>query len=119
MPKRAYPPEGSTLPASRASGPCVPPTPEAQGPEAESRAWVCLILLIRLNFSFASFSPGPCRSAGVPGWGKDRFMQLFSYIPSSERGGGGALHPPLPIHPTRLPCGVSVCMFPSLWWEIV
>lgn len=79
----------------------APPHPPASRPPgrdpgrwAESRSWVCLILLIGFNFSFASFSSGPCWSLGTGG--EDRFMQLFSYIPYSEWGGGSS---PLPLAP--------------------
>ncbi|KAF6298904.1 hypothetical protein mRhiFer1_008943 [Rhinolophus ferrumequinum] len=95
--------------------PGVSPTPKTPGgQQAESRSWVCLILIIGFNFSFASFSSGPC---GSPGLGKR--TDLCSYFHTFPvQSGGGALHP-YPKHPSPPSCWVSVCMFPLLWWEIV
>lgn len=45
----------------------IPPNPGDQG--AESRGWVCLILLIGFNLSLASFSSSPCWVQGLrEGW---------------------------------------------------
>ena len=46
-------------------------------------------------------------------------MQLFSYIPCSDWGGGLS---PLTLAtslPLPLWLGECLCMFPLLWWEIV
>lgn len=90
----------------------IPPNPGDQG--AESRSWVCLILLIGFNFSLASFSSSPCWGPGAEG--KDGFMQLFSYTPCSEWVGVSPLTPAIL---SFTPClGESLCMFSSLWWEM-
>lgn len=77
---------------SRCHTPALPRNPGDQG--AESRSWVCLILLIGFNFSFALFSSDPCGSPGAEN--KDRFMQLFSYIPCSEWVGASLPFPSRP-----------------------
>lgn len=90
----------------------IPPNPGDQG--AESRSWVCLILLIGFNFSLASFSSSPCWGPGAER--KDGFIQLFSYIPCSEWVGVSPLTLTIP---SSSPClGESLCMFSSLWWEM-
>lgn len=79
------PPHSAPPLPAQAAWPCVIPSPPNPGDQgAESRSWVCLILLIGFNFSFASFSSSPCWGPGAEG--KDRFMQLFSYILCSEWG---------------------------------
>lgn len=84
-----------------------PPNPGDQG--AESRSWVCLILLIGFNFSFASsFSSSPCWGPGAEG--KDRFMQLFSYVPCSE---GVAFLRPNSSHPILHPLSGRVSLHVS------
>lgn len=104
----------SSLPAQPLVPQCVPNPKDPGRQQAESRSWVCLILIIRFNFSFASFSAGPCRS---PGPGKRRDLcSYFHTFPVQSR--VGALHP-YPNHPSPPSCWVSVCMFPLLWWEIV
>lgn len=83
--------------------PLAPGCPRPRGPEAASRSWVCLILLIRLNFSFASFPSGPCRS---PGLGKR--TDLCSYFHTFPvQSGEGAPHPD-PHRPPPPVCWVSV-----------
>lgn len=51
----------------------IPPNPGDQG--AESRSWVCLILLIGFNFSLASFSSSPFGVQGL----RER-TDLYSYF---------------------------------------
>lgn len=77
---------GLTPPHSAPPHPPARPETQDPGPVGREQELGCLILLIGFNLSFASFSSGPCWSLGAGG--EDRFMQLFSYIPCSEWGGG-------------------------------
>lgn len=97
-------PECSTAPCQPSLWPPVCPQPQRPGvQQAESRSWVCLILIIGFNFSFASFSSGPC---GSPGLGKR--TDLCSYFHTFPvQSGVGALHP-YPNHPSPPSCWVSV-----------
>lgn len=92
-----------------------PETRDPGGPAGRQQELGLPYFAHRFNFSFASFSLRP--GAGE----EDRFMQLFSYIPCSERGGGLLPRPPLPLAPPPPPLrlGECLCMFRWLWWEIV
>nr|KAF6416190.1 hypothetical protein HJG59_009477 [Molossus molossus] len=108
-------PECSTPPCQPGLWPQCVPHPRAPGGQRAGRgSWGCLILLIGFNFSFAFFSSGPWWS---PGLGKR--TDLCSYFHTFPvQSGVGALHP-YPHHPSPPACWGSVCMFPSMWWEIV
>lgn len=103
-----------SLPACPLAPLCVPNPKDPGGQQAESRSWVCLILTIGFNFSFASFFSGPCQSRG-PGKRTD----LCSYFHTFPVQSGVRALYPYPNHPSPPSCWVSVCMFPLLWWEVV
>lgn len=77
---------------------CVPSSRDPGGQRAESRSWVCLILLIGFNFSFALFSSGP---RGSPGLGKRADLSSYFHTFPVQRGRGSPPSPS-PSTPTRL-----------------
>lgn len=103
------------LPASLASGPAVSPTPETPGAGGSKQELGLPYFAHQIEFLFCIVFLWPMSESRAGE--KDRFMQLFSYIPSSEWGGGSPPRPS-PSTPTHL-LGECLCMFPSLWWEIV
>lgn len=85
MPKRAHsrPHSAPAGPATQPPGPNAPhpPTQRPRGQWAGSRSWVCLILLIGFNFSFASISSGPSGTGGAGERANDAAIFIHSPFP--------------------------------------
>ena len=111
------PTECSTPPCQPASDPCVSSTPETQGASGQ-KAGVGFALFCSLD-SISLLHRFPLAPVRGWGWGKGQIYAAI-FIHSQFRVGSGLSARTLTIHSPSAPTSwVSLCMFPSQWWEIV